>query len=184
MYHHLSSYSAKGPSFPMNKTPGGIASSVSSDPDESDHFPDCEHVPPPLSAASNSNPPLRIMAMGRQRRVKGRRNKAQVSRGSSTVTAVEYSDVHGILLVFLVVAMFVALEVILVDRILLAPNGRIANMELHINSANVFVSNIAEASLNRYRLRPDVNIQRLQQHKEGGHDVFVGDNHKGADTTI
>jgi hypothetical protein len=186
MYHHLSSYSVKGPSFPMNKATGGIASSVSSDPDESDHVPDGEQMLPPLSGASNANPPLRIMAMGRPRRVKGRRNKAQkASRSSSTVRVTESSDdVQGILLVFLVVAMFVALEVILVDRVLLAPNGRIANMEVHIHSANVFVSNIAEASLNRYRLRPDVKLQRLEQHQEGGQDGFVGDNHHGADVTI
>lgn len=165
----------------MNRSTGEIVSSVSSDPDESDHFPVAERTPPPLSVASN--PPLRIMATGRQRRVKGRLNKAPASRGSRRATAVESSDDKGILLVFLVVAMFVALEVILVDMLLLAPNGRIANMELHINTANLFVSKIVEGSLNRYRLRPGLEIQRLQQHHNGGQDDLVGGNSQGADAT-
>ena len=121
---------------------------------------------PPLKLLS-SNPPLRIMAAGRKKRVKGARKTHTRGPQSRAAKMVESSEFKGLVLVLLSVALFVALEVIVVDSLFLSPTGRIANMELHINTSNVFVSHLVEAGLNRYRLPLGIESQRLKQH---GHD--------------
>lgn len=105
-----------------------------------------------------TNPPLSIMR-GRQRRVKastseGRnryRKHRKMDASSSTVQATR--ELQGFVAVLLVVAVFVAVEVVFVDQLFLGAGGKLTNVELHVNSANVFVSDIVEASLNRYRMR-------------------------------
>ena len=137
----------------MSKSPS-TAGNKSDDNDEA------KIRPTPLVA---TNPPLVIMR-GRQRRVKGDATRKKKKRKPFMSTAID--ELRGYLLVLLVIAIFVAVEVIFVDQLFLGSGGRIANTELRINSANVFVSDIVEASLNRYRLKPGVEFQKVLETAE------------------
>jgi cell division protein FtsL len=123
-----------------------------------------------------SNPLLSIMK-GQQRRVKGNRMQQQRRRkrnnnqnnNKNSMSNVN-KELHGFVVVLLVVALFVAIEVIFVDQLFLGAGGRIANMELHVNSnsTNVFVSDMVEASMNRYRFHPGrVEFERVIESAEG-----------------
>ena len=72
---------------------------------------------------------------------------------------------QGILVVLLVVALFVTMQVVILDNFFLGPGGRIANLELHVHTSNVFVSDIVEASLHRYRIIPGTELKELLRRK-------------------
>jgi hypothetical protein len=106
-----------------------------------------------------TNPPLRIMT-GRQRRIKGGKNQRR-KRKQRQQQVPNLGEIRGLVAVLVAVAVFVALEVILVDQLFLGSGGRIANMELHVSTAHVYVADIVEAGLNRYR--PGKSAVKLQQ---------------------
>jgi cell division protein FtsL len=124
-------------------------SSVPQGSDENDSEAASAHDSFPLVG---SNPPLRIMA-GRQRRIKGEKNqrRRKIRSSNHKERMASMGELKGILAVLLVVALVVVVEVIFVDQLFLGAGGRISNMELHISTANVYVADIVEAGLNRYR---------------------------------
>ena len=103
------------------------------------------------------------MSAGRKLRVKGRRTQKIQTKNRSS--ALSNNEMQGILVVLLVVALFVTLQVVIMDSFFLGPGGRIANLELHVHTSNVFVSDIVEASLHRYRIIPGTEIKELLRRK-------------------
>jgi hypothetical protein len=123
---------------------------------------DLDHIP-----LVPTNPPLRIMT-GRQRRIKGAKNQKR-KRKQRQQQAPNLGEIRGLAAVLVAVAVFVVLEVILVDQLFLGSGGRIANMELHVSTAHVFVADIVEAGLNRYRPgKAAVKLRKILHRGVGG----------------
>jgi hypothetical protein len=128
-----------------------------------------------------TNPPLRIMT-GRQRRIKGATNQKR-KRKLRQQHGPNLGEIRGLAAVLVAVAIFVVLEVILVDQLFLGSGGRIANVELHVSTAHVFVADIVEAGLNRYRPGGKSAVKLLTiLHRGVG--VGGGDNTEGIVPTV
>jgi hypothetical protein len=114
-----------------------------------------------------SNPPLSIMK-GRQRRVKGNRMQQQRRKRNNNNMSNVNKELYGFVVVLLVVALFVVIEVIFVDQLFMGAGfgGRSA---WHVNSTNVFVSDMVEASINRYRFHNPgrAELRRVIESAEG-----------------
>ena len=68
-------------------------------------------------------------------------------------------NIRGVSLVLVAVLLFLTIEVIVVEKFVLS--GKLSNVEERIRGGNVYVSDIVESSLNRYRLRPGIEFEKV-----------------------
>ena len=116
----------------------------------------------PQSTSNNhANPGGLSIMTGRQRRVKGyTRRRMRERRASMQSQGFKLKDnIRGVSLVLVAVLLFLTIEVIVVEKFVLS--GKLSNVEERIRGGNVYVSDIVESSLNRYRLRPGIEFEKV-----------------------
>jgi hypothetical protein len=119
------------------------------------------HHLPPSGSYVPTNPGLSIMT-GRQRRVKGYTRRRMRERRASMQTRFKLKDnIRGLALVLIAVLLFLVIEVLVVDKFVLRASGKLSNIEERIKGGNVYVSDIVESSLNRYRLKPGIEFEKV-----------------------
>jgi hypothetical protein len=115
-------------------------------------------------SSSTTNPPLRILTKTPTRRRKGTRRKGSNNNNPND------KEMKGLLNILLVVAFFVAIEVIVVDHLFLGQHDIYNNVELRMLSSthNVYLSDIVEAGWNRYYRAGELQNNILHRRRGGG----------------
>mmetsp|Transcript_21597 Transcript_21597/g.32985 ORF Transcript_21597/g.32985 Transcript_21597/m.32985 type:complete len:301 (+) Transcript_21597:98-1000(+) len=144
------------------------------------------------SPSATTNPPLRILTKTPTRRRKGGLRKGRIdtkSNNSNNDYADNDKEMKGLLRILLIVAFFVAIEVIVVDSLFLGAQEirsyndvefrMLSSLERHNDKKYVYLSDLVEAGWNRYARAGEVqkllfpNSSTSQQQQQEKEDVVV-----------